>query len=230
MNELRTKYSTFKPDRLMYLEVQLASTLHRPINVSDDQLELMVQKVASGSGGLQDFAMSMLIAGKLQRADVLRALSAAALRRVETANDVHLVIRGLADGLADLREDNVARREALELYRRMFEHSDWFPAHSLAEAKHNYATLLYSNDYDDEAGRIWYQAYQEGRDDAINRAYAVYLGRADRADLARKVIAGEPITEMVLQQPDRPLPEQFATAPFIDDLFSVAVRLAAPSS
>jgi hypothetical protein len=224
LTELRSRYPTFKADRLLYLEVQMAAILHRQVSVTEEQLEHIVEKVRSGAR-FDEYAIAMLMAGQLGRSDVLRELSMARLQHADTSSEVYLVVRGLADGLAEVKDDMVGRREALEIYRRMFAHSQWFREQDLPSAKHNYATLLYSHDYDDEAGRIWFEAYKEVQDEVINRAYAVYLGKANRPDLSRKVIAGEPLDEMVLQSPNKPMPDHFASAPYIDEMFAAAERM-----
>lgn len=62
-----------------------------------------------------------------------------------------------------------------------------------ADAQHNYATLLYKHDFDDEAGRLWFQAYKRNPLDAsIRRAYGMYLLRAGSFSTLRSLLPVSP--------------------------------------
>ena len=73
--------------------------------------------------------------------------------------------------------------------------------------------MLYKADYDDEAGRHYFRAYEQRPNEPfIRNAYSNYLGRARRPDLALKVSRGEPISEMVLIPVDKIIPTNFIDA------------------
>ena len=80
----------------------------------------------------------------------------------------------------------------------------------------------------EEAGKLWYEAYEQEPDDGnIRTVYSSYLIRAERSDLADKVLQGEPLPEMVLQQQEKALPAQFSDTEYINEIFELLERLAA---
>jgi hypothetical protein len=79
-----------------------------------------------------------------------------------------------------------------------------------ADILHNYATILYKHDYDDEAGKYWFEAYGlKPMDQTIRRAYGIYLLRAGHPEIASGVGAGQPIEERVLQPKLKEMPDRF---------------------
>ena len=120
--------------------------------------------------------------------------------------------RIIADALAS-RPEAESEFIAMDLYRQILANPEAIDPGDEPDVMHNYATLLYKHDYDDEAGCLWFKAYQtpKGRSDGnIRRAYSMYLLRANRGDLAEKVIKGEPVDEMVLVPTEKKIPKQFS--------------------
>jgi len=135
-----------------------------------------------------------------------------AIQRFPDIRSCYTLSRIVADALANRPE---AENEfmAMDMYRQMLATPGAMDPGDEADVLHNYATLLYKHDYDDEAGRLWYRAYGlRPLDRSIRRAYSVYLLRANRPDLGRRVADGEPIDEEVLIPATKKLPEHFSNA------------------
>lgn len=103
---------------------------------------------------------------------------------------------------------------AMDLYRQILANPNTMNPGDEPHVMHNYATLLYKHNYDDEAGCLWYNAYQNHpiarMDSSIRRSYSMYLLRTNRKDLAQTVIEGAPIDGMVLIPTEKALPERFS--------------------
>jgi hypothetical protein len=158
------------------------------------------------------FYAVMAMATGTKRYDEMRRLARLRYETIDTADDAYVTLRVLADGLGP--SDNEADEfEAMELYKFILERV--IPVSAKArdarvEVSFNYGTLLYVKDYDDEAGRLFFEAYKaEPQHNKIQAAYSNYLARARRPDLAAKVSRGEMITEMILQPAEKRIPESF---------------------
>jgi hypothetical protein len=137
-------------------------------------------------------------------------------------------IRILADYLAQMEpKSGPHRADALEIYRRLLDLKDnKHPRARRPAVLHNYATLLFSRGFAEEAGRLWSVAYALQRDDHhIRRGYSGYLNNAGRVDLARRVAAGEPLEEEILIPSTAPPPPQFTTTEYIDEAFRLIDKL-----
>ena len=127
--------------------------------------------------------------------------------------------RMVADALAR-RSEIECEFIAMDLYRQILANPEIIDAGDEPSVMANYATLLYKHDYDDEAGCLWFKAYQStgGGHSGIRRAYSMYLLRAGHGDMAQKVIGGEPIDEMVLIPTEKELPKRFSDIELPDAL------------
>ena len=178
--------------------------------------ESLVQKMVSAAQEkeldarqLGNILNGLIKAGRVQEG--LEMLDMA-VQRFPDIRSCYTLSRVAADALADRPE---AENEfiAMDIYRQMLAAPEAMDPGDEADVLHNYATLLYKHDYDDEAGRLWYRAYGlKPLDGSIRRAYSMYLLRANRPDLGRRVADGEPIDEEVLTPATRKLPERFSNA------------------
>lgn len=222
------QFASFKPQRRLRLQAQMAELVGEPMGITNEMLQRIISWVEAEPTDFSVYGQAMLIAKQARNSQLMRDLTTKTLPHATSAQYVYRRARGLADMLAGMREEPEMQEEAMEIYRRFLLHPEWIEPGDLPDVQHNYATLLYTHDYDEEAGRLWYEAYkQEPDDDSIRNAYSSYLVRAKRPDLAEKVFQGEPLPELVLQQQDKALPAQFSDAEYINEMLELLERLAA---
>lgn len=132
-----------------------------------------------------------------------------ARQRFTAFNECIEMKRYAADALANRREeryDNIA----MDIYQQMLDQGQ-LPDGEMADVEHNLATLYYKYDYDEDAGKLWYDAYKRRPNDgAIRRAYSSYLIRASALDEAGLVINSQPVDVMKLYKTSKTLPERFS--------------------
>lgn len=149
----------------------------------------------------------LIKAGRIE--DALRLLNES-MQRIADPKSRYIVSRIVADALAS-RPEIESEYIAMDMYRQMLSVPEALDPGDEADILHNYATLLYKHDYDDEAGRLWFRAYQmRPHDGSIRRAYSLYLLRANRPDLAQKVAEALPLEEEILIPSTKKLPDRFS--------------------
>jgi len=202
--------ASHNPWRTLGLLVELKTKLGQEIDESlVQQMVLAAQEKEVNARQLAIILNGLIKAGRVQES--LEMLDIA-VQRFPDIRSCYTLSRVAADALADRPE---AENEfiAMDIYRQMLAAPEAMDPGDEADVLHNYATLLYKHDYDDEAGRLWYRAYGlKPLDGSIRRAYSMYLLRANRPDLGRRVADGEPIDEEVLTPATRKLPERFSNA------------------
>ena len=202
--------ASHNPWRTLGLLVELKTKLGQEIDESlVQQMVLAAQEKEVNARQLAIILNGLIKAGRVQES--LEMLDIA-VQRFPDIRSCYTLSRVAADALADRPE---AENEfiAMDIYRQMLAAPEAMDPGDEADVLHNYATLLYKHDYDDEAGRLWYRAYGlRPLDGSIRRAYSMYLLRANRPDLGRRVADGEPIDEEVLTPATRKLPERFSNA------------------
>jgi hypothetical protein len=163
----------------------------------------------------QDQLRFVVAMGAVQTAkdwDKAREVASIRFRALSDGGERFDALRVAADalGMSDAPEDEL---EAVDIYRYLLkEAKDWSEdrQRQTPAIQSNLAMLLYRHDFDDEAGRLWYSAYHlTPNDPAIKRAYAQYLARGKRPDLAAAITRGEYIKEEVLQPSQKELPAFF---------------------
>jgi hypothetical protein len=208
------KHADYRPERTIALEAQLQRIRGTAVSLSRDQREKLRELLTNFREQpiRGDFVRLVNLFMQVADYDALREVSQVYYAACTSDEDRHLALLLLADGLWDSRVE-YDRQEAMDLYHYLLTSrlAQTAPAQkSMESIEHNYATLLYAYDYDDEAGRLWFDAYRrDPADGYIQRGYSQYLLRADRPDLAEQVIRGEPVPEMVLQPHNKDMPEWF---------------------
>jgi tetratricopeptide (TPR) repeat protein len=210
LNRLQTgSHVAEKPWRTLSLLVQLKSALNQPLDAN------LVERLTSAAETETDAVQLGHILSAVIRAGQFRqglSLFASTVDRFTSMKSRYTLQRIVADALANRPEaDN--EFIAMDLYRQILARPEVIDPGDEPHVMHNYATLLYKHDYDDEAGCLWFKACQLPSgigDSGIRRAYSMYLLRADRGDLAEKIISGNSINEMVALPTERELPEQFS--------------------
>lgn len=209
LSRLQTGFlASHNPWRTLGLLAELKVRLGQEID------ESLVQKMVSiaqekevGTRQLGNILSGLIKAGRVQEGLEMLDISA---RRFPDGKSRYTLFRIVADALAN-RPETGSEFIAMDMYRQMLAAPEAMDPGNEADVLHNYATLLYKHDYDDEAGRLWYRAYGlRPLDGSIRRAYSMYLLRAERPDLGRKVVEGEPIDEEVLIPATKKLPERFS--------------------
>jgi len=196
--------------RTLQLLIQLRSQTGQEIE--EDLIQRLIE-AAEGEGDVRQLGTildALVRAGRLESSVKLFSVS---VERFPSRNARYTLQRMVADALA--RQPEIKGEFiAMDLYRQILANPKTMDSGDEPHVMHNYATLLYKHDYDDEAGCLWYTAYQNypsaRMDGGIRRAYSMYLLRTDRKDLAQKVIEGEPIDAMVLIPAEKTLPERFS--------------------
>lgn len=196
------------PSRTLSLLAELKARLGQEIDESlVQQMVLVAQEKEVGARQLGNILNGLIKVGRIQEG--LEALNITA-RRFYDSKSRYTLFRIVADALAD-RTEPENEFIAMDIYRKILATPEAIDPGDEADVLHNYATLLYKHDYDDEAGRLWYRAYGlKPLDGSIRRAYSIYLLRAGRVDLGQKVAEGQPIDEEVLISTDKKLPERFS--------------------
>ncbi len=219
LKKLQTgQHASHKPWRTLQLLIQLRAQTGQEI---DEDLIQHLTEAAEGEadvGQLGTILDALVRAGRLELSVKLFSIS---VERFPSRNARYTLQRIVADALA--RQPTIeGELIAMDLYRQILANPKTMDSGDEPHVMHNYATLLYKHDYDDEAGCLWYTAYQNypsaRMDSSIRRAYSMYLLRTDRKDLAQKVIEGEPIDAMVLIPAKKSLPERFSDIDLPDAL------------
>jgi|GEM_PF-4236769 len=228
LQRLETDFSEFKPQDVLNLKVQMNRLVGKEMTISDEQIQEILKPLATNPDNDKAWQYAMLLASRLERYDLLLTITEKTLQP-EFANSftyVYQRIRVLADTLSSLYKPPEARKEAMEMYRRLLLKREKIDADSVVDIMHNYAILLYAADYDDEAGKLWYEAYKlNPNDQNIRSTYSSYLVRGQKGELAQKVQAGEAIDEMFLQPVNQVMPDQFSNADYIVRFFSLFDQL-----
>ncbi len=209
----RPPHAQHRLERTLSLEAHLKAAMGgEPARIGSGELEKLIVDFLEGPTQRKFVGLMSLLTEIQDYAD-MDPISHAFFQAATTDEDRYLAIRAFADGLAPSK---VSHYEALamDIYRHLL--STTLSSGAMAErpqVQHNLATLLYRHDYDDEAGRLWFEAYNSvPKNGAIQRAYELYLLRAGRPDLANDVAEGKPLKEMALQEGTKPIPRQFFDA------------------
>jgi Flp pilus assembly protein TadD len=212
LEKLKTgKLATHRPDRTAALEARLAA---RRGTGGGGEEGVQQQVEAFLRDPQPDFRSYVSLMSVLPEIGWYDAAQQVCRHYDATSGDRYLVVRVLADALASSGDDNY-RLQALEMYRFLLNDEGYLQGQgksNVPDVEHNYATLLYAADYNEEAGRIWYRAYQQKAGDTqVRRPYAMYLMGAGRPDLAELAFEGKPlgVTEPVLQTEGNQVPEHF---------------------
>lgn len=209
LSRLQTGFlASYNPWRTLSLLAELKARLGQEIDEPlVRQMVLAAQEKEADARQLGNILNGLIRAGRVQEG--LEVLNITA-ERFPGGKSRYTLFRIVADALAN-RPEMESEFIAVDMYRQMLAAPEAMDPGDEADVLHNYATLLYKHDYDDEAGRLWYRAYDlRPLDASIRRAYAMYLLRAERPDLARRVAEGEPIDEEVLIPATKKLPERFS--------------------
>lgn len=173
------------------------------------QITVNIDEIDLSDEGSVAQAMVILVAKK--QADLMIALGKRSYEYSSDPDRAYRALRTLADALVQVSAPSSEHSElALDIYRfilaRYMDISPEAQARKF-DVEHNLATVLYGDDYDDEAGRLWYQLYRQDSDDRhVRRAYSTYLARAKRPDLASLVSRGEYLNEEILIPTRKQLP------------------------
>jgi hypothetical protein len=143
-------------------------------------------------------------------ADALVALGRRRHAQVNTPEAAYSTLRLVADGITDSSPESEAL--ACDIYRFILKNYRDAAPDDIPDVEHNLAVHLYKLDHDDEAGRLWHSAFAtKPTDPNIRRAYARYLARAKRPDLASVVSRGEFVEERILIPATRELPDRHSS-------------------
>ncbi|WP_300454425.1 P-loop NTPase fold protein [Accumulibacter sp.] len=226
LEELKKKYTNFKPERTQLFTLQLNEVNGQQTILTGDEIEKIRMKVTNAPTDLMSFGNATRLAVKTGNFDLAKEILQIACDPAHSPTPAYLYqrLRSFADSIAAQRESPDERLQSMEIYRRLLTHKANFSFSSSdeAEIRHNYATLLFAFDYDDEAGREWYEAYRLMPSDfAIRGAYSQYIRQAERLDVAVKIMAGQALTESekILWPKIKPIPERFSDQAYLDTLF-----------
>ncbi len=218
LNKLQTgSHAAHKPWRTLSLLAQFKGALGQEL---DKDVLARLTEAAETETDTQQLGHILSTVIKADQFQQGVELFTSAIERFSAAKSRYTIQRVVADALAG-RPEIESEFIAMDLYRQILANPETIDPGDEPHVMANYATLLYKHDYDDEAGCLWFKAYQfpSGRGSpSIRRAYALYLLRADRGDLAEKVISGEPVDEMVLIPTEKELPERFSDVGLPDAL------------
>jgi hypothetical protein len=219
LEKLQTPQHTHhKPWRTLQLLIQHKSQTNQEIE--DDLIERLTE-AAEGEANVRQLGVMLDALVRAGRYELSMELLGKSVNRFSDRNSRYTLQRMVADALAR-RPEEECEFIAMDLYRQIMANPETMDSGDRPNVMHNYATLLYKHDYDDEAGCLWFTAYKRypsaRRDSSIRRVYSMYLLRSDRQDLAHKVIEGEPIDEMALIPTDKALPEHFSDIDLPDAL------------
>ena len=223
LSTLERDFPDFKPERRLYLQLQIQALDTGEASIAEDQIAWLLKQFGGDPTNDQIWTYVMRCAEMLGRDDLLREATELALDRapVGPSSYAYSRIRALADQLAEMRSRPAARLEAAEIYRRLLAHKEVIRPGDVEAVEHNLASLLYALDYDNEAGKIWFDAYRALPSGSnIRSAYSQYLVNAKRGDIASRVQRGEPIDEMVLLPQNKVTPAKYSDAEYIGKLFS----------
>ena len=226
------KHAQHQPERTFALANRLhtlrSTSNQAPDSISSESIDStesieegvrqFVQQFLERPSNTRSFVQLVTLLAQIQDYASIREVAKAYHDANTSPSNRYVAIRTAADAIAAApsKDEESARNEgeAMEMYRYLLKHRDDYEItpSDLPDIFHNYAIHLYRNDFDDEAGRLWFQAYKGNRTDTnIRRAYAGYLHRAGRLDLAQKVADGEEIEidKPVLQPATKEIPESF---------------------
>lgn len=222
LEQLRTRHPSHKPDRRMLLEAQVARLRGEVVAWSDEQREGLLDAVRSEPEDEDTAYMRAMTAAKeFSDPSLAREVLEASLFSCKGMEPAYRRIRAFADFMAERRDDREGRDEAMEIYRRLLERPWCVPTGDSPPIQSNYAVLLYTNDWDEEAGRLWFASY--GADSSLRptrSTYGQYLGNVGRSDLAARVLKGQPIDEQVLGRNHQPLPPAFSDSALVERAFA----------
>ncbi|MBL8153787.1 MAG: hypothetical protein JNM70_06350 [Anaerolineae bacterium] len=206
------KHAGWKPERTAELEVLLAAQTGG--QAPTQELEKVLQGFYTNPSDTRRFVSTMSLLQDINQFARAREVARLYYDAVAAPYMKYVGIRALADVLASSNDSN-DELSAMELYRCMLERQ-CYPESDISEIKQNYAVLLYKYDINDEAGRIWYDAYVRAPEKPnIRRSYSLYLLRGGRPDLAKLVNEGQPLPPdepPFLQPRDKPMPDTSFTA------------------
>jgi KAP family P-loop domain len=215
IGELKTaKHKKYRPDSTLTLEARLNALTNEESSsdelIDPETVNRIVTDFLNDPSSRQTYISVMQLLDTLHEYDKMHELAKANYNAASSEHDRYLAIRNLADMLA-ASPDERNERKAMDMYRYMLQHFKSLEARAdLPEMQHNFATLLYKHDYDDEAGKLWFEAYKVKPENmGIRRAYSLYLLRAGKPQLANLVAEGKSITEMALQPALKEIPVRF---------------------
>ncbi len=187
------EHKDHRPERRLRLKAQWSEATDQPFVLSEEQKQELVRRVTSQARDFAVYGSAMLLATEVAKSpELMLQLFEASLPDADSVTYVYRRLRGLADSLTDFRSNLELRQQAMEIYRRLLQHPEWIGDAGTNAVLHNYATLMYVYDYNEEAGRLWHRAYMAApKDSQIQSAYASYLISAKAYEQARKVQAGE---------------------------------------
>lgn len=229
---LEGQHGDFKPERTLALSVQLSALKGEHLVPTDQQIDGICAKLRSSPTDFSIYGNALLLATRIGNLELARQLLEIACdpAYVDSPKYLYLRLRSFADAIASQRELGEKRLQAMEIYRWLLELKPIFDLSPTDEAviRHNYATLLFTFDYDDYAGEMWYEAYRLAPSDpAIRSAYSSYVARTNnRQDVFAKIMAGEALTESdkVLWPLNKVVPSSFSDESYIKDIFRRFVK------
>ncbi|WP_291986320.1 P-loop NTPase fold protein [Candidatus Accumulibacter sp. ACC007] len=228
LETLREQCADFKPERTQLLSMQLGATNGQQAVLSDDEKDKIRANIRNAPTDFQVFGNSILLAVSTGSFDLAKEILEIACQKAYLGSPDYLYerLRVFADSMAGRQEFREQRLQAMEIYRQIL--ALWgtfnFSRDDEAAVRHNYATLLFAFDYDDEAGKEWYDAYRlSASDPAIRRSYSQYVARGNRPEVLAKILAGEALTESekVLWPKKNTMPKRFSDEVYMDKLFGL---------
>ena len=200
-----------RPERTEVLAVQLAALNGKQLEVQSDLVTGKIERFNASPSDVGEFAEVMMLLSRLNRYEGMQTTARVFFDSSLDVEKRYVAVRGLSDALAS-SENHSHRRQAMDMYRSfvsrpLFECED---NDDRADALHNYATLLHTAGYVDEAGAQWFLAYKlDPEDQIIRRAYSLHLVIAKQATLAQCVTNGLPLDEMPVHKERKALPDHF---------------------
>lgn len=223
VEKLETEYGDWKPLRTAVLRLQLSDLSGEAPGEEQRQFEAKLLGFVSGQGGepvvtAGDLILPVSVLIKMSRVDYAREVVQRALEVLTDAEECYKLIRVFADSCAQLPDD----KEALDIYDFLLSVGSMDGIAKLsdptitisvdADLLHNYATVLYNNDYDRAAGIAWALAYHAKPDDlTIRRTFSQWalMSRRDGA-LAQAIQEGKEISALLSTTSLEGLPESFS--------------------
>lgn len=217
IEQLKTgKHINHRPERTMSLDVRLMALIRK---VGEDidlsTVNKMVEKFIE-EPQINEFTSIVSILGIVQDYTSMRLIAKTLYPITHGEIEKYTIIRTLADRLAATptihQEAKHNEFEAMEIYRYLLRNPFHIEDLELDRPtiQYNYALTLNLNNYYEEAGRMFFEAYKGGlKDINLRRAFGTYLLNAGRPELASLVSEGEPLEDMVLRPNQQSLPERF---------------------
>ncbi len=188
---------------------------------SQEDWEALMAMVRNDPADRSLVTRALYMCDAIRSAENAKAIAVLHCDAGEGADHWYMPLRGVADILAKstgaTRKDD--ERVAMEMLRFFLANPTYQTSAEVQRQRRimlsNLALLLDTQDYDEEAGRYWFEAYR--LEPRPIKPYAMYLLRAERADLAEKVMRGEPFGDEVQEPPvvpgRHPMPEHWITDP-----------------